>query len=385
MLTLLVAWGVVGSGLWIIGYLLQTIGVMRLPRLADATAPPPARWPRLSVVIAACNEAATIEPAMATLLALDYPALEIVVVDDRSTDGTGALIDAIAARDPRVRAVHVAHLPAGWLGKVHALDVGARQATGELILFTDADVHFAPDALGRAVALLLADRLDHLTVLPDMRAGSLFEDVMIAAVGGMFLRKTGAARPRARGYAGVGAFNLVRRDALRASEGFEFLRLEVVDDIGVGLLMQRAGKRSRLVLGADMVSLVWYGSLPAMARGMEKNLFALLGRFRWPRLCATALATWAIGLAPAAALASGDPRALVLGGAALALVPVTAAIAARRTGRRFVSLVLLPLGELMLPVLAIRSALVVTRLRGVEWRGTHYPLALLRAHQRVLL
>jgi len=392
MVTLLAVWGAIASAVWIVVHVAQLVEASRMARLADLSPPEPASWPRLSVVIAACNEAATIEPAMATLLALDYPDLEIVVVDDRSTDGTGARVDAIAARDPRVRAVHVDHLPDGWLGKVHALDVGTRHATGELLLFTDADVHFAPDALRRAVAVLLADRLDHLTVLPDVRAGSLLEDVVLGAVGGLFLRRTGAARvgrAGSRAYTGVGAFNLVRRAAFAASEGFEFLRLEVVDDVGVGLVMQRAGARARMVLGAGMVMLTWYGSLPAMARGMEKNLFAILGRFRWPRLISWSIASWAVTLGPgvavAAAVAGAPPVVGALGLAALATLLVSAVVVARLVRRRVLPMLLLPLGELLVPVLAIRSARACLQCDGVEWRGTRYPLALLRAHQRVLL
>src|SRR6185369_2740694 len=105
-----------------------------------------------SVVVPACNEARTIERALTSLLAQDYPDLEIVLVDDRSSDETGAIIEHLAASDRRISAIHVRELPAGWLGKVHALQRGLERARGELVLFTDADIHFAPGALRRAVA-----------------------------------------------------------------------------------------------------------------------------------------------------------------------------------------------------------------------------------------
>jgi hypothetical protein len=104
-----------------------------LPGIAD-------RLPRLSVVIAARDEAAAVEQALSSVLLQQYPDFEVVVVDDRSTDGTGAILDRMAEREPRLRVVHVDAVPAGWLGKNHALHLGAQGATGELILFTDADV-----------------------------------------------------------------------------------------------------------------------------------------------------------------------------------------------------------------------------------------------------
>src|SRR6185369_5444580 len=102
--------------------------------------------------VPACNEAGTIETALASLLAQDYPGLEIVLVDDRSSDGTGVIIDRLAASDPRISAIHVRDLPIGWLGKVHALQRGLERVRGALVLFTDADIYFAPGSLRRAVS-----------------------------------------------------------------------------------------------------------------------------------------------------------------------------------------------------------------------------------------
>ncbi|MCX5673257.1 MAG: glycosyltransferase, partial [Planctomycetota bacterium] len=126
-------------------WLAMAYGLVRtwrgVPRLEEVRPPEPAAWPKLSVIVPACNEADKIEPAMRTLLAEDYPDLEILAVDDRSTDATGDIIDRLAAEDPRVRAIHVKELPAGWLGKVHALDRGFQESRGRFVLFTDADVH----------------------------------------------------------------------------------------------------------------------------------------------------------------------------------------------------------------------------------------------------
>ena len=149
---LVVAWAVLAA-LSSVLFLLATITlVRRCPQLGALCPPEPPSWPELGVVIAASNEAETIEPALRSLLAQDYPSLEIVMVDDRSTDRTGTIVDHLAASDARISRVHVRVLPAGWLGKVHALQRGVERVRGDFVLFTDADIHFAPGALRRAVA-----------------------------------------------------------------------------------------------------------------------------------------------------------------------------------------------------------------------------------------
>src|SRR5262249_1899466 len=165
---LVTLWGGIFSLAWIAIGLVSLHAAVRFRTLRDLDGPEPKRWPRLTVVIAACDEARTIGPALATLLVSDYPDLEIVVVNDRSTDDTGAIIDDVARRRPRVRAVHVRELPDGWLGKVHALHSGVAAATGEWLLFTDADVHFAPDTLRNAIAHVEAHGIDHLAAAPNV-------------------------------------------------------------------------------------------------------------------------------------------------------------------------------------------------------------------------
>jgi hypothetical protein len=381
----LASWALLGCAAFSYRYLVQSweSGALRL--LADEHVAPPDEWPRLSVIVAACNEEATLEAALATLLGDDYPNLELVLVDDRSTDGTGALLDRLAARDPRVRAVHVTHLPDGWLGKVHALDTGVRHASGSFLLFTDADVHFRAGALRRAVALCVARKLDHLVVLPDAQSRSFLEEVAIDAVGAMYMRRTRAAHvgePDGRAYAGVGAFNLVRRDALERSEGFSWLRMEVLDDVGLGLLLRRAGARAHFAIGTGDISLTWYASMREMAGGMEKNLFGWLARYSALRLGVSVAAVWAVMAAPVVALFLPAPFWIASALAGVSLL-AAAASGARRTRRRLGPFLLLPVGELILTGLVLRSGVQCLRRRGIVWRGTAYPLDALRAGQRV--
>src|SRR5258706_10417377 len=149
-------------------------GWPKLPQLRDVTPNTSANPPPISIVVAALNEARGIEPALRSILALDYPALEIVAIDDRSTDGTGEILDRLQREFPDLQVVHVRELPSGWLGKNHALNSGAARARGDYPLFTDADVVFEPTAIPRAVALCEAERLDHLTAWPARPARSSF-------------------------------------------------------------------------------------------------------------------------------------------------------------------------------------------------------------------
>src|SRR5690606_31145145 len=145
-----------------------------------------------------------------------YPDFEIVAVDDRSTDATGAILDRLAAEDPRLRVVHIAELPPGWLGKNHALWLGARESTGQWLLFTDADVVLEPTALGRAVEFARTRGLDHLTVAPQLVLPSLAVQAFVGTfltLFSLFARPWRCRDPRSRAHLGIGAFNLLRREA----------------------------------------------------------------------------------------------------------------------------------------------------------------------------
>ena len=230
-------------------------GYGRLRWLGEISAAdhPGAPWPTLSIVAPARNEARGIEAAVQSLLRLDYPGLEIVIVNDRSTDDTGAILDRLKRDHESLRGlqddirlkhaaisnveigsiarvdagyvganttltiVDVAELPAGWLGKNYAMQVGAAGAAGELLLFTDADIVFEPTTLRRAVAYMEAQRVDHLAAIPDVRVPGVALKAFIAAFSvffSMYARPWQARNPRSRAHIGVGAFNLIRARGL---------------------------------------------------------------------------------------------------------------------------------------------------------------------------
>ena len=234
---LLTVYVAVGCLCWL-GQLVLVIRVIRcVPHLSDVRADRPTPWPRVSQIVPACNEADTIEAAVRSRLTEGYPDTEVILIDDRSDDGTGEIIDRLAASDDRVRAMHIRELPDGWLGKVHALHRGTEAARGEWLLLSDADVHLMPTALRRAVNLAEQRGLDHLAVLPELWPTTFLVDALMATFVRVFCiatRMWAIEDPRSRAALGIGAFNLVRRTAFERTGGFEWLRLEVVDDLGVG-------------------------------------------------------------------------------------------------------------------------------------------------------
>ena len=166
----------------------------------------------------------------------------MIVVDDRSADATGDILRRLTSEDTRVRAIRVEHLPEGWLGKCHACHVGAGVATGEWLLFTDADCWLKPDVIARALRVAARDAADHITLTPGVAAQTLGAQAWhLAFLGSLANWMSGVNRDRAGAHLGMGAFNLLRGSAYRACGGYEALRLTIVDDIKLGLLLHRAG------------------------------------------------------------------------------------------------------------------------------------------------
>ena len=198
-------------------------------------------------------------------------------------------------------------LPAGWLGKPHAMARGAALATGEWLLFTDADVVFAEDALARALAWLERDGGDHLLVVPTVVARSAGEAMMlpflhILSIWGPRLWRV--ADPGSRDAVGVGAFNLMRRATYDAVGGWERLRMEVIEDVRMGYLIKQAGFRSRVVTGRNLVRIRWAHGAWGVVTNLAKNVFAAF-RFRIGLLIAGAVATAVMCLLPFAGLVLG--------------------------------------------------------------------------------
>lgn len=355
-------------------------GWSRVPSLDRISPEGPAPLPRLSIVVPALNEESTVEAAMRTLLSLDYPDLEIIAVNDRSTDRTGEVLDRLSSESPRLRVIHVKELPDGWLGKSHAMHLGASLAEGEWILFTDADVHFEPTALARALRWAGESRTDHLVVMPDVIGHSFWEKTFLGFFWLLFAFRFTPSRisnPRSRTFVGVGAFNLVRAEAYRRSGGHAAMPLEVVDDLMLGKLLKRSGARQACLPAGGLVSVRWIVGLGGAAHSLTKNMFAAL-RFN-PALALLALAMLFGGAVwPAIGLFVGPWETRLACAAAMACMVWFVSRAKQVRGLSPLYGLTIPIGGLILIYILCRSIFMTYRQGGVVWRGTFYPLARLR-------
>jgi hypothetical protein len=366
--------------LWVLLGIDLAIGVPLMPSLADFAPLPDDRCPAVSVLFAARDEAEKMPGALATFLSLDYPHYDVIAVDDRSQDATGDILTGAARTDPRLRPIRIASLPAGWLGKPHALQGAYENSTGEWLVFTDADVHFAPDLLRRAIALAEQKNWDHLTLLGQPEMFTLGEKITmtffgLALVGGT--RPYAASNPRSAWYAGVGAFQLIRRAGYEKMGTHRRLAMEVIDDVKLGKIAKEAGLRSGVAKGGRAVTVHWHAGVPNIIRGTTKNFFASSG-FRLWLTSLQILGLLLMCVFPVVALPFVHGLALALALISI-LLPVIAEIGvAIEFNTPSIFAFTYPIGALIFVWMIIRSAFVTLRQGGIIWRGTFYPLEELR-------
>jgi chlorobactene glucosyltransferase len=314
-------------------------------------------------------------------LAQDYPDLEVVVVDDRSTDGTGAILARLAAEDPRLSVVRGVDPPPGWLGKPHALFQGAEKASGELLLFADADVRYDPGALSAAVAMLERERLDLLALFPKLEMEGFWENVLMPYLavsyffGPAFWVNSDAQR---RFAAGGGAGMLVRASAYRAAGGHEALRSSVIDDIGLAVRVRRAGGRCRMAMADHEVRLRMYRGFRQVFDGFTKNMAFVfeggLGLFLAVSTFFTFLA-WSLPalVLAAAALGAAVPRGdVVLAAIAFLLTVIARAVLGAYLGYPLWTSVTQPFTAAVWAAITARSLTWRFFHREVRWRGRAY-------------
>jgi glycosyltransferase involved in cell wall biosynthesis len=373
---------------WIAGSLLALIWISRIvdamrgvPTMADITQPEwdrqPGRGNRVAIVVPACNEQDSIEQALRRLLALDYDDYTVIAVDDRSTDQTGKIMDSVAEQSTgRLKVLHIKELPAGWLGKAHAMWRAASQAEADWILFTDADVMFRPDCLRRAIAYAEVEKADHVVVLPTVIMKRPGEKMMVGFFQLLFVfghRPWKVADPKSKDHMGVGAFNLVRRSTYEAIGTYQALKFEVVDDMKLGKVIKNAGFRQRVVLGDGLITIRWAKGARGVVRNLTKNFFAVMS-FQWWRAVLGCIAMVILNLLPfwGSLFAPGWERMPYL--VTVASMFVLYAGVWRRVEIEPWYFLLHPISTLLFIYTILRSMFVTLRNGGVEWRGTFYPL-----------
>jgi hypothetical protein len=336
---------------------------------------------KVSVIVAACNEEKSIRGCLESLLRQDWRPIEVIAVDDRSTDRTGGIMDELAAGDAHLSVIHVTELPPGWLGKNHANWLGAARASGEWILFTDGDILFAPDAIRLALAHAETEGLDHLCLFPRLLCRGFLEASAVCLFGVMLvsaLRLHRIRDPLSDGaFCGVGAFNLVHADAYKVIGTHQKLRMEVADDIKLGKLLKREGFVSDALMAPSHLSVRWQEGFSGVVRGLEKNGFAA-SEYRAGRALAGVFLLMLVVILPClgAALAPGFSR---LPYAAWLLCEMALlSLAAVQNGFRWIVGVAVPVAACGIAYAVGRSTLLALWRGGICWRGTFYPLAELR-------
>jgi cellulose synthase/poly-beta-1,6-N-acetylglucosamine synthase-like glycosyltransferase len=404
---------------WIAGTILALAWFSRIvdaalgmPSVADVSRPEwdrnpvsPAGNPRVSIIVPARNEEDTIEQPLKTLLALDYDNYEVIAVNDRSTDRTGEIMERLrqiprpfdklragslanearrmghpASPTPILRVIHHNELPAGWLGKTHAMWTAANQASGDWLLFTDADVLFKPDSLRRALAYAEAEPADHVVLFPQMIMKRPGEYMMIAFFQTMFMfghRPWKVADPSTDDHMGVGAFNLIRRRVYDAVGTYEALRMEVLDDMKLGKVVKNAGFAQRNVFGGDLISIRWAHGALGIVNNLTKNFFAVLS-FQWWRTLLSAFGLAFLNFGPFLGVWLAHGWARIPYGIALGSMFAIYIGMSRRSAVPAYYFLLHPVSTTLFIYTLLRSMILTLWNDGIVWRGTKYPLEELR-------
>lgn len=347
--------------------------------------PEVAHLPRVSIIIPARNEERTLPTLLESLLALDYPDYEVLVVDDNSTDGTARVVEEYVRHAPgRVRLLSAPEPPVGWTGKNTACVAGARAATGRWLLFTDADTEHLPGSLRAAMTTALRLHARALSLFPQQRCLSFWERLLLPfAYQQYFVGVRPAALRAATGPAlANGQYILVARDAYEQAGGHAAAAGSIIDDVALAGALKRAGTPVLVCRGERLVRVRMYASKGALVEGFTKNSFQFLGEQGVGGALVVLSTACAAGVLPAlvGAVASalgaglGQAQTLAVVGASLAyLLQVGLVLPWLRffgVPRRYAPLV--PLAALVFVLIAISSAVHVVLRRPVTWKGRAY-------------
>jgi cellulose synthase/poly-beta-1,6-N-acetylglucosamine synthase-like glycosyltransferase len=344
--------------------------------------------PSISVICVVKDEERLVGATVANLLAVGSPLDEVVVVDDRSTDRTPQILAELARNHPRLRVVRVDVLPEDWQGRVHALSVGAKHITGEFLLTVDAEIAIDPAVLAEVAALLRDRKLDHLAVLPQLHRKAFLLDVLLTTA---LVFYVGSQRPwmsietrPVRSVRGVGAFNLVRRSFLETTPGFEALRMEIIDDVGLAQLIAHHGGRSQLVYAnVRGPTFHWYRTVREMTLRLEKTIVGAFANYSLLlAIWITALSCSCVLLPLIALLFLPHPLALAALASFVTATLAWSLAASKLLPRRPLVLAFLPLGIALMGTILLRAALLCHVRGGILWKDTLYPVAALRKHRR---
>ena len=359
------------------------IGFCQIKRLGNEDPDSMAALPKLSVIVAALDEEKEVEGALRSVLAQDYDDFEVIFVNDRSTDCTGEIADRLASEFDRLQVVHIHELPKGWLGKNHALQVGARLAEGEFLLFTDADIVMEPTTWRHAVAYAIENEIDHLPMMPEIRPhrwwiGSFM--VLFVMYLYIYVRPWKVKNPKSKAHVGIGAFNLIRSSTYRAIGMHEPIRMRPDDDLMLGKLVKKNGFRQELLHALGFIHLRHYTSLRETIQGMEKNAFSGVD-YSVLTVVFSSMFALVFNALPFVAVFFPLGVTQILYGIVVGMLLGTAWVIAYVFRIKWWQVPAFPLAVLLFVYIQWRTMFVTFKNGGIRWRGTHYPLSELKANR----
>lgn len=339
--------------------------------------------PKISIIFSARNEAPQVRTALKSMLAQNYPDFEVIAVNDRSTDETLKIMREFE-KNPRLKIINLEHLPEGWLGKNHALFKAYGRSSGDWFLFTDADVHFSPEALKTAMFYAQEKNLDHLVVFPKLIALTVIETIFTSAFFMAFYRRYRpwtVSNPKSKkNFIGVGAFNFTERLVYEKAGGHEKLALDVIDDMHLGRNLKKVGARQEAVYGPELVKVRWVQGWRGVLKSLEKNAFAGFD-YSWPLVALGTLAGICLDVLPFAGIFFDG---IIFTFSALTIACIFACYAActKVHPESIISFPSHPAGTLLTLFVIWRSVLGILKRGGVRWRDTFYPIETLRRYSK---
>jgi cellulose synthase/poly-beta-1,6-N-acetylglucosamine synthase-like glycosyltransferase len=369
----------IGILVWLVFLLDATLGLRRLDALESEDSM--GNGPLLSVIVAARNEEKQIKASIQSQLTQSYEQIEWILVNDRSTDSTGKIMDELKKADGRITVIHLHDLPEGWLGKNHALATGFKHATGKWLLFTDADVKFEKETFAKALHYFEKHQLDHLTAAPNLSAEGFWLKSFVAFFlfgFSYFKRPWMANNPASKIGTGIGAFTLVSKEAYERFGTHEKIKMRPDDDLQLGMKMKRAGFRLRIVTALRLIEVEWYGSLKEAFVGLEKNTFAGLN-YRISMVLFAILGVFLTHVLPFVTVFSANKTVALLSLGNILLSGILYIVIIKRMTLFSPAMFLVfPITALLFIYSIIRASLLTFKRGGIVWRGTTYKLSELR-------
>ncbi|TDL34664.1 glycosyltransferase [Jeotgalibacillus sp. S-D1] len=368
---------------WVVIALDTYRGLRELPALEEE--PPTSSIGLISIIVAARNEAHTIEQSIRSQLLQTYESIEWILINDRSTDQTGETMEKFAKIDSRIRVIHLTSLPEGWLGKNYALHTGAIAANGKTLIFTDADIQYEPDLIAKAAAFFSRLSLDHLTISPNLTARSFILKGFISFFlfgFSYYKRPWSANRDKAKNGIGIGAFNMISQQAYKKINGHSAIRMRPDDDLQLGMMVKRYGLKQRMTTALGLLHVEWYPSLKEAVKGLEKNTFAGL-HYSYILVFGAITVVFTSQLLPFITLFHSDSSVRTISMlAVIMLAAVYVPLTRRLTTYSHWHILLFPLSACLFLYAIIRATILTIARGGIKWRGTTYSLKELKKNTK---